>query len=270
MSSTNRGGADYAHLSTYLTPPELTFAALTWWRKRLLAIGEDPAAMQYLCPYVGAGAWLRGLYATGYTTSGENIEVHDLNPDAVGLRLPGGHVSMPSIDSGDRLNTGFMVTDPQRQPDAIVDNPPFGIPRPCANCAPDDLTPGPGCDKCRNKGVRGVDEVATAHVERSLDATRRHVLFLLSVGFLGGRKRSTMWPRLHLRHTAVLVPRVPFSQVCEPCGGTGAGPLGDCSGCGGSGWDKGNGGTDSTDSALFWFDLEHTGDAGLSHLVWRS
>ena len=164
-------------------------------------------------------------------------------------------------------------------PDGVVGNPPFGVPRPCPDCTPRKpalegggflWNVGLGCAKCRKTGVKGADEVATLHLERALEVTRRHVFFLLRLGFLGSRGRVERWPGYHLRKVSVLVPRVPFTQVCRPCGGTGASRFAPtCSACGGTGKKKGRSGTDSAEYACYWFDKAWTGPWSGAHLIWR-
>ena len=268
MSSTGLGG-DYRALADYYTPQDLADASLLVFLRELEAIGEDAADLNWADMHGGGGAWLRGMYKAGFTRDGSNLEVSDLDASCTALQIPGDHTSSAATDSGDLVETGFLVTEPKTRPDGIVGNPPFGVPRPCPKCTPPGDHRGPGCKHCKGKGTKGVVELATRHVVRAIEVSKRHVLYVLRLGFLGSRKRSSLWLQVHLRQLWVLIPRVPFSQVCRPCAGTGAGLIaGDCEACRGSG-KNGKSGTDSAEYGLYWFDKEHNGPWGGSHLIWR-
>lgn len=271
-------GADYLGLADYYTPPDLPPPVLDRWAD-LLEAGEpelgvepqDPADLKYLEGHVGGAAWLRGLYSRRFTVDGSNLEAMDLDPEAEGLLLPGGHDSQAARRGRDLVQTGFMITDPFERPDAVVGNPPYGVPKPCPECSPNPWTAGRGCKACKGKGVtKTVVPLAAAHTRRGLELGR-HVLFLLRLGFLGSRSRADLWPSL--RHVFVLTPRVQFSQVCPRCQGTGIArlDLGKCSRCKGSGKARGRSGSDSSEYATFWFDREWRGRAkwGGSHVTWR-
>lgn len=270
MSSAGRG-ARYLALADYYTPPDLPPPVLARWADLLEEEDQvDPASLRYLEGHVGGAAWLRGLYSPRFTRDGTNLEVMDLDPEAEGLLLPGGHYVQVAERADDLVQTGFLITDPVERCDVNVGNPPYGIPKPCRSCAPNPWTPGPGCKACKGKGTKGVEPLAGVHVERGLELCR-HVVYLLRLGFLGSRERLPLWPLL--RHVFVLTPRVQFSQVCPRCQGTGISrlELGRCRRCKGSGKAPGRSGSDSSEYAVFWFDRESAGRPWTgSHVEWRS
>lgn len=269
MSATGRGGP-YRSLADYYTPPDLPGPVLRALKPMLEeAEGRPVQELRFLEGHVGAGAWLRGLYGEGWT-DGSNAEVWDLDPAAEGLLIPGDHDRRLAEDTGELIETGFLATEPDIQPDVNIGNPPYGIPIPCDKCG-GDPDPVASCGRCRGKGTTGLVPAAERHVVRGLELAR-HVVYLLRLGFLGTRERGRLYERDCLRHVFTLIPRVQFKQVCSSCGGTGASRLwAVCAPCHGSGRRKGASGSDSSEYAVFWFDRDWnrpywTG----SRLVWRA
>lgn len=265
MSSTTRGG-DYDPLGAYYTRPDDA-------RRCVQVLPIEPGE-RILEPSVGGGSFLRALYALGLVdAAARNVEVMDLNPQAPGLHMPGDHLRTVARDTGLVVLTGFLVTAPQQRPDWVLGNPPYGT-RPPAETCPRCAGAGEGCRRCRGEGeVRpAAVHVATAHCRRALAITRRHVAFLLSLGFLESLRRAAFWSWAPLRRVWIFPDRLSYFN-CPACSGTGvAGPRwhpsgwrwdaawasSPCSCCGGSGRHPDRRGTDSQGSGLFWFDRRWT------------
>lgn len=146
---------------------------------------------------------------------------------------------------------GFLVTRPAERPDLVVGNPPYSVTAPrcaCPDCGATGLFPGaregttrrcPACNGWpahrRPEGLplgwlpESVIPVCDLHIRRALAVTRRHVVFVLRLPFLGGRDRyRNLWRLGGLRAVWTVVGRPSFAF----------------------------GGTDSVETAVFWWDRE--------------
>lgn len=301
MSAT--GATDYREGGAYYTPIAEARAIVGRWApefRALPAAGRHPGRMlRVLDSSVGGGAFPMALMHHGLVRPG-SLEVMDLNPNARGLRLPGGMLRTVAPVTEDPVLTGFLVTDPQQQPDLVAGNPPFGVPRPpdtCPKCNGEKVIvvsrrhrkllseghrvgqPAP-CPRCWDKAsscstglityTRAIP-VAREHIERALQVSRRYVLFLLRLAMLESGDRVELWADTPLRHVDVLTTRPEFMDVCMPCAGTGLGALPGCylpppcSTCSGTG-KAGQAGGDATAYGAFLWDKEHRGKPSLGWL----
>lgn len=235
MTATGRAIIPYSATGSYYTDEQLTIAALALW--------DFTAKDVILEQHVGGGAWAE---AALQLRARPRVYATDVNPNAVGLTLPG----LAGARVRDAL-APLPATWPI--PTWIVGNPPYSITVPVLDKAGQQkrhpetrkrggvVEPHPKAGELVSKHV----ETATRHVAHALELTGRHVLYLLPVTFLGGRKRLALFARRRLRSVTVLVPRPSF---------TGSG-------------------TDSNEYGLFWFDREWTRggreDARISWLEWK-
>lgn len=295
MSAT--GATDYRDGGAYYTPVAEARAIVGSWAEEFRAC---PAAgrhhgrvLRVLDPSGGGGAFPMALLHHNLVRPG-SLEVLDLDPEARALRLPGGMLRTVAPVTEDPVLTGFLVTDPQQQPDLVVTNPPFGVPRPPDPC---DRCGGSGkvevdkrqrkllaegyqvgqrapCTRCKGKGeleyTRALP-VAREHVERSLAVSRRYVLLLLRLAMLEADDRVDLWAGTPLRHVDVLTTRPEFMAVCLACAGTGLGARPGCwlpppcEQCLGTGRD-GKAGGDATAYGAFLWDHQYTGKPTLGWL----
>lgn len=169
MSSTGRNIEAHRTdaLGAYDTPPELVAAVLDWFP----AYHSD---MTFLEPQCGSGNWIHHLLEMGHPP--HLIEVMDVDPLAPGLDLAraAGCLVTPCAPARGPVECGWLVTAPQRKPDAIVGNPPYSVrlpPAPCpkcdegvrvvrrvreTNCAKCEATGkvrGKRCGRCKGHGI---------------------------------------------------------------------------------------------------------------------
>ena len=301
MSST--GATDYREGGAYYTPIAEGRAIVAKWapefRQHPAAGRHQGRMLRTLDPSAGGGCFPMALLHHGLVRPG-SLEVMDLDPGARALQLPGGTLRTVATVTADPVLTGFLVTDPQQQPDLVVTNPPFGVPRPpepCARCASTgQITvdkrqrkllaqgyqvgqPGP-CPACWSKTAGCSDglvhyskaiPVAREHVERSLEVSARYVLLLMRLAMLETDDRVDLWANTPLRHVDVLAKRPEYMAVCMGCSGTGVQALAGswrlpiCTTCAGTG-KAGKTGGDSTAYGAFLWDKQHKGPATLGVL----
>ncbi len=148
--------------------------------------------------------------------------------------------------------SGFLVTPPASRPLWVFGNPPYSVidpACPCPDCDGSGQVPGarggsrkcPACNRWpAGKRPQGLPEghqaerliaVADLHVRRALEVTRRHVVYVLRLPYLGGMDRfSSLWAGGGLRAVWTAVGRPSYAH----------------------------GGTDSVETAVFWWDRNWT------------
>lgn len=234
MSARGRNLATHEQdaLGAYDTPEGVCRAV---WREIL----REPAFLgmtRLLEPHAGRGNWIRTI-PEGLVL---DVEIMDIDPTVPAiLEAPQrGWDVTPCAPAQSLVRAGFLVTEPRRRPDLVAGNPPFSLVPPKVRC-PDCLDwPTPSlsdlrlCKRCDNdrKIQPPAIFVATSHVVRALRVTRRHVIFLLRVGFVGSSKRLPLFRRITPRHEWRLFPRPRFR------------------------W----GGSDASEYSVLWWDLEHS------------
>lgn len=266
MSST--GATDYRPGGAYYTPLPIAQAMINAVAQELLQT-TGRHRLRILDPSAGGGAFAIASMRAGLVRPG-SMELMDLDPQARALQLPGGFVrTVAQLHPTDPVNTGFLITSPQQVPDAVVGNPPYGVPRPDEACPCGGRR---GCKRCKGSGVivfKRAIPVVREHIQRSLDVSRRYVLLLLRLGLLETESRQEWLAGTPLRHVAVLPGRPPFMQVCTACAGTGCGALPGawqppaCPVCDGTGKAPrhagGKAGGDSCAYGVFLWDHHHQG-----------
>ena len=90
---------------------------------------------------------------------------------------------------------------------------------------------------------------AEEHVRHALKMSKRHVAFLLRLGFLESATRHSFWQEHPARRVWVLVERPSFQRKGE---------------------DKASGKTDGRAYGFYWWDKEHTGETVLDHVSWKT
>jgi len=158
-------------------------------------------AAQVLEPHGGGGAFWRALVRKGHA-----VDVLDVDPMApvwdCQLHQPGGPVAPR------RHVQEFLSWTPGKAFHWVIGNPPY--------------------------------RDAELHVRKALEVSRRHVCFLLRLGFLESQERFPFWSSSPLRHVFVLSRRPSFDGM----------------------------GTDATAYGFFWWDHLHQGPGTLSVESW--
>lgn len=175
------------------------------------------AGMRVLEPSAGGGAFLEAIYDR-CAKEAKFVYLHacDVDPTAPSM-IGDGHLYRRHV--GD-----FLAPLPEGWDDfdMVIGNPPYSV-------TPD--------------GAKRSVEVATDHVDRALQISKRHVVFVLRLGFLGWtRKRALWWQKHPPRAIMTLAPRPSF---------TGSG-------------------TDSAEYAAFWWDKRWGGSTTHKWIQWRS
>jgi len=131
------GATDYRDGGTYYTPVGVARKIVGRWAPEFRAYPTTGRhvgrLLRVLDPSAGGGAFPMALLHHGLVQPG-SMEVMDLDPAARALRLPAGMLRTVATVTDDPVRTGYLVTDPQQQPDLVTGNPPFGVPRPAERC----------------------------------------------------------------------------------------------------------------------------------------